>query len=56
MMEPNGVACFDNLEMKCGKVFEEITDLETVKPFHVNFRKDPADGGQYGFVFMGDRP
>ncbi len=56
LMAKNGVVCFDNLEMDCGKVFDKIDDYETVKPFHINFRKDPADGGQYGFVFMGERP
>jgi predicted O-methyltransferase YrrM len=56
LMVKNGVVAFDNTEMKCGKVFYEIKDLETVQPFHINFRADPADGGQYGFVFMGERP
>lgn len=56
LMTKNGVVAFDNTEMVCGKVFDQIDDFETVKPFHINFRKDPADGGQYGFVFMGDRP
>ena len=56
LMHKHGVVCFDNLEMECGKVFYEIDEYETVQPFHINFRKDPADGGQYGFVFMGERP
>ena len=56
VMAPNGVVAFDNTEMACGKVFDRIDDFKTVKPFHVNFRKDPADGGQFGLVFMGDRP
>ena len=56
VMAPDGVVAFDNTEMACGRVFSRIDDYETVMPFHVNFRKDPADGGQYGLVFMGKRP